>query len=75
MGKFLLKGMFGFSSLEELKAGENVKVACQNELEYKCIRSLVCQYAKAHPRDGISKYTTEIERQGTGLIVTVTAVK
>lgn len=74
MGKFLLKSMFGFSTLKELNAGEEVKVACQDKLEYNSIRSLVCQYAKAHPRDDVSKYSTDIEKQGTGFIVTVTAV-
>ena len=75
MGKFLLKSMFGFSTLKELNAGEEVKVACQDKLEYNSIRSLVCQYAKAHPRDDVSKYSTDIEKQGTGFIVTVTAVR
>jgi len=75
MGKFLLKSMFGFSTLKELKAGEEVKVACQDKPEYNSIRSLVCQYAKAHPREDVSKYSTDIEKQGTGFIVTVTAVE
>ena len=75
MAKFLLKSMFGYTSLRELNAGEEVKVACQDKLEYNSIRSLVCQYAKDHPRDDVSRYSTEIEKQGAGFIVTVTAVE
>lgn len=75
MAKFLLKSMFGYASLAELNAGEQVKVACQTWLECNSVKSMASQYRKAHPKDDISKYSTEIEKQGNGYIVTVTAVK
>ena len=75
MARFLLKSMFGYAALAELNAGEQVKVACQTWLECNSVKSMASQYPKAHPKDGISKYPTEIEKQGNGYIVTVTAVK
>jgi len=74
MVKFLIKSMFGYASLEELKAGDQVKVACQTWLECNSVKSMASQYPKSHPRDDVSKYPTEIEKQGNGYIVTVTAV-
>lgn len=75
MARFLLKSMFGYATLAELKAGEQVKVACQTWLECNSVKSLSSQYAKAHPRDDVSKYSVDTEKQGNGYIATVTAVE
>ena len=74
MAKFYLKSMFGYAILKDMQPGEEVKVACQTWLECNSVKSMASQYKKAYPRDDISKYTTEIEKQGDGFIVTVTAV-
>lgn len=74
MARFLLKNMFGYAILKDMQPGEEVKVACQTWLECNSVKSMASQYKKAYPRNDISKYTTEVEKQGNGYIVTVTAV-
>ena len=74
MAKFYLKSMFGYAILKDMQPGDEVKVACQTWLEYNSVKSMASQYKKAYPRDDISKYATEVEKQGNGFIVTVTAV-
>lgn len=75
MPKFLIKSMFGYATLKEMQPGEQVKVACQTWLECNSVKSLASQYPKSHPRDDVKKYPTEIEKQGTAYIVTITAVE
>lgn len=74
MANFYLKSMFGYAVLKDMQPGDEVKVACQTWLEYNSVKSLCSQYRKAYPREDISKYKAEIEKQGDGFIVTVTAV-
>ncbi len=74
MVKFIHKSVFGYAVLGEMQPGDEVKVACQTKLECKSVKSLASQYKGDHPRNDVSRYPVNIEQQGDGFIVTVTAI-
>jgi hypothetical protein len=74
MEKTLIKSMFGYDSLKDMKADDVISVVCSTWLERASVISLVSQCAKAHPDYGTGKFKTESQQQGTCYIVKVTAV-